>query len=450
MSSLAKYLRAVWLRLTHIDRWRLLGTAALVCALCLTLVSAAFAYISIARMHAAFDWVSHTNHVILQIATIEKNLLSADSSVRAQALSGGKPDHNTAQRANDVIKAEVIHLAALVADNPEQTERIQHLQATIAKRGEVAINRERSEFRQLTAIRVEIGEMQRQEHKLLKDRAATLERATLTALLLAVVTGLLALILGTLGIYLLTKERLQRRHIELELMRIQRLNMMSLTTMALAHEINQPLAAASNYLSCSMRLAQNADADLPGKIVDMSMRAQEQVQRAAKIIKRLRNFIQKSEDERTAEDPGVIIDDAISLIGTIDSTIKVETNIEPDLPVVSIDRIQLQQVLINLIRNSIEAIDGSKRGILILSVTALDATHVRFSVTDNGPGMPKKVQENLFKAFESNKAGGMGVGLMICKAIITAHGGQIAVANGPGGGTTISFTLPAMPQQMAA
>jgi len=103
-----------------------------------------------------------------------------------------------------------------------------------------------------------------------------------------------------------------------------------------------------------------------------------------------------------------------------------------------------------LIRNSIEALDGGKRSELILSVTAVDSKHVCFSVADNGPGLSKKTQENLFKPFESTKSGGMGVGLMICKAIITAHGGHITATGGPDGGTIVSFTLPALPEQMAA
>ena len=450
MSKFFEPLRYVNLSISRVDRAKVVGTAALTGALCLTLLSAGFAYTSVNRMHAAFDWVQHTDRVILQMANIEKNLLAADSTMRAEAYSGDHPNRTTAGLANLSIEAEVERLATLVADNSDQTLRIRHLQASIADRAVAPLSREGAEFHRMAAIRAEIQEMRDAEWKLLQDRIGSKERATIVALDYAVVTGLLAFVLGALGIYLLTKEHATRRHIELELMRIQRLNMMSLTTMALAHEINQPLAAAGNYMACCLRLANAPDANMPAKITDMSTRALEQVQRAGKIIKRLRAFIAKSEDERTIESPGVVIGDAISLIGTIDGSIKVKTQIGSNLPSVSIDRIQLQQVLINLIRNSIEALDGGKRSELILSVTAVDSKHVCFSVADNGPGLSKKTQENLFKPFESTKSGGMGVGLMICKAIITAHGGHITATGGPDGGTIVSFTLPALPEQMAA
>lgn len=450
MAMISEFFRQAKLRFFRIDRSRFVGIAALLCALCLTVLSVGFVFSSVHRMHAAFGWVQHTDGVILQMANIEKNLLAADSTTRAQVFSGNRPNRAKAGLANESIKRDVDRLAALVSDNPDQTRRIHRLQATIAKRAEAPLSREGAEFRALSDIRADIRDMQNAEWVLLQSRTASKERATIVALNLAVVTGLLALLLGALGIYLLTKEQASRRHAELELMRVQRQNMMSLTTMALAHEINQPLAAASNYLTACLRLANAAAATVPAKIIDITTHALEQVQRAGKIIKRLRAFIQKSEDERTTESPGIIIDDAISLIGTIDGSIRVETQIGSNLPLVSVDRIQLQQVLINLMRNAIEALDGDARGVLTLSVRAVDATHVCFSVSDNGPGLPKKVQENLFKPFESTKKGGMGVGLMICRAIIISHGGHITATGGLNGGTIISFTLPATPQLLAA
>ena len=225
---------------------------------------------------------------------------------------------------------------------------------------------------------------------------------------------------------------------------------MNLTTLALAHEINQPLAAAGNYLAAALRLAKAPDANVPDRIVDASIHAQEQVLRAGKIIKRLRGFIQKSEGERTIERPSVIIDDAILLVGAVDSSIKIETRVDATLPRVSVDRIQLQQVLINLIRNSVEALAGRSESELVLSAIAVGSTLVCFSVHDNGPGLSKKVQENLFKPLQSTKAGGMGVGLTICRSIITSHGGHIWAADVPNGGTTINFTVPALSEQLAA
>jgi two-component system sensor kinase FixL len=303
----------------------------------------------------------------------------------------------------------------------------------------------------MSAIRAEIQGMLNDEWKLLELRSAREARTMTISLVLATLTGVLALVLGALGgLHYLSKERAERRHIELELMRIQRLNMMSLTTMALAHEINQPLAAASNYLACSIRLASAEDAAAPEKAIAFSKQALEQVQRAGHVIKRMRSFIEKSEGERTLEAPGVIIDDAIALIGTIDSSISISTHVDANLPCVCVDKIQLQQVLVNLVRNSIGALAGGSRSELVLSAVIDGPAHVRFGVADNGPGLPRRVQENLFKPFESMKAGGMGVGLMVCKAIITAHGGEIAASDGAEGGAIISFTLPAASHQLAA
>lgn len=451
MASLFEFWLQAKLRLFRMDRSLLAGTVALLCALGLTLLSAGFVFASVSRMHAAFGWVQHTDSVILQMVSIEKNLLAADATTRAQLSAGANPNWYDVKTANDSIMAEVKNLASLVADNPEQTRRTRHLQATIAERAMARVGPEGAEFHRMSAIRAEIQAMLSAEWKLLETRTAR-EAHTLTAsLVLATLTGVLAFVLGALGgIHFLSKERARRRHIELELMRIQRLNMMSLTTMALAHEINQPLAAASNYLACSLRAANAPDSNDPDKMVHFSTRALEQVQRAGDIIKRMRSFIEKSEGERTIESPRVIIDDAISLIGTIDGFIKIERRIGAELPCVSVDKIQMQQVLVNLIRNSIGAFAAGGRNELILSAVTDGPAFVRFAVADNGPGLPKSVQENLFKPFEPANAGGVGVGLLICKAIVTSHGGQISASSGPEGGTIISFTLPAVPQKVAA
>ena len=451
MSAFFEYWRSARLCLSNLDRSLVAGIAVLVCALALTLLSTGFVYASVVRLHAAFGWVQHTDSVILQMVSIEKNMLAADASMRVQIYAGKIPNRNDVRIANDSIKAEAEHLTLLVADNPDQMRRSLHLRATIAKHAMARLGPEGPEFHRMSAIRAEIQEMLSAEWKLLETRSAKEARAVTVSLVLAALTGVLALVLGALGgLHILTKERAQWRHVELELMRIQRLNMMSLTTMALAHEINQPLAAASNYLSCSLRLANAPEANIPAKCIGFSTLALEQVRRAGHIIKRMRSFIEKSEGERTIESPRVIIDDAISLIGTIDGFIKIETHIDAELPCVSVDKIQLQQVLVNLIRNSIGALAGGSRNVLILSAVRDGPAHVRFGVADNGPSLPQSVQDHLFKPFEPAKAGSMSVGLLICKSIIASHGGQISASSGPKGGTIISFTLPAVSEQMAA
>jgi two-component system sensor kinase FixL len=234
----------------------------------------------------------------------------------------------------------------------------------------------------------------------------------------------------------------QRRVQELqrELFHVSRLGEMGQVASGLAHEVNQPLAAIMNYLQVGRQLA--ADAPGNGPMQNVIEKIEAQTTRAAEIVKRLRNFIDRRDFERRPENLPTIIEEALALgmVGPSARSTRVSLQLLSDMPDVNVDRVQVQQVLVNLIRNALDAMDGhSKRELTISS--GLDSGLVRIDVRDSGPGVSAEVREKIFGAFVTTKEQGMGVGLSICKAIVENHGGRIWFDSNAGG-TTFSFTLP--------
>ena len=419
------------------------GTAALIFALALTLTSAGFVYLGITQIHAAFGWVQQADRALLQILTVEKSMAAAGSPASSRrGPANQRRDRVTAQ--NAVIATQADRLASLTSDNADQLRRALALRTALADRADAALHGTASPLGTVAAVRLRLLAMREAEFGLLAGRTERVERAIVVSLGLAVLTGLLALLLGLLGIGLLTSERLHRRHVVRDLIHLQRLDTIGMATTALAHEVNQPLTAATNYLAAVVRRLKGGGQDTAATL-DVLKRIQEQIARAGKIIGRLRNFVEKpgSIDDRTLESPPAVIDDSIALLGTLDSRVRIATRMAPDLPLVSIDKVQLQQVLLNLIRNAVEALDGQGPCELLLSATAGGPGLILFEVSDNGPPLTKKAIGNMFKPFTSTKPNGMGVGLAICRGIIDAHGGRIWAAAGPTGGTVVRFTLPA-------
>jgi two-component system sensor kinase FixL len=181
------------------------------------------------------------------------------------------------------------------------------------------------------------------------------------------------------------------------------------------------------------------------KAGEMLKKASAQVYRAGEIVGRLRRFIGKQETGRGPEDVETLITDAVSLLGTLGAAARLKTEIAQDLPIVLVDRVQIEQVLVNLSRNSLEAMVGRERRDLKITAIRQDPGMVRFSVFDTGPGLPEAVSKQLFKPFVSTKPEGMGVGLSICRAILLDHGGKIWTEPNPEGGTVFHFTVPVAP-----
>jgi two-component system sensor kinase FixL len=234
------------------------------------------------------------------------------------------------------------------------------------------------------------------------------------------------------------------RELQSELLHVSRLSEMGQMAAALAHELNQPLTAVSNYLSATRRLLAAGD---PAKAEVAAERASEQVQRTGQVIRRLRDFIRKGEGERRLENLAQVVEEAsaLALIGTRSDGVKTEIRLDPALPDAFMDKIQIQQVLLNLLRNAVEAMaPGPRRELTVTTGRAADGM-VKVVVADTGPGIDQAIRERLFQPFVTSKETGMGVGLSICRSIIDAHGGELWADDNPSGGTVFHFTLPAAP-----
>jgi two-component system sensor kinase FixL len=214
---------------------------------------------------------------------------------------------------------------------------------------------------------------------------------------------------------------------------------------ALAHELNQPLAAISNYMKGSRRLlvdSADPNADKIGTALD---RAAEQAIRAGQIIRRLRDFVLRGESERRVESVGKLVEEAaaLGLVGSREQGLQLRLALDPTCDRVVADRVQIQQVLVNLMRNAMEAMAESPRRELVVSSGPAGDGLVEIVVADTGQGLPEAVRANLFQPFFTTKEAGMGVGLSISRTIIEAHGGKLTAEANPAGGATFRLTLPA-------
>lgn len=230
-----------------------------------------------------------------------------------------------------------------------------------------------------------------------------------------------------------------------ELMHVSRLSAMGEMATTLAHELNQPLTAVMNYVQATRRMLESPDRFGPQKIAETMDKAVEQALRAGQIIRRLREFIRKGETERAMADIGQVVREAsaLGLVGAAELGILVRSDIEPALPPVLIDQIQIQQVVLNLVRNSVEALAHVERRELTITVRRDGKGLVEIAVSDSGPGLAQEVAERLFQPFVTTKPTGTGIGLSISRSIVEAHGGRLSAAANPGGGVTFRFTLPA-------
>ncbi|WP_409998092.1 sensor protein FixL [Bradyrhizobium sp. SZCCHNR1053] len=235
------------------------------------------------------------------------------------------------------------------------------------------------------------------------------------------------------------------RELQSELVHVSRLSAMGEMASALAHELNQPLAAISNYMKGSRRLlAGSGDPNTP-KIESAMDRAAEQAIRAGQIIRRLRDFVSRGESEKRVESLSKLIEEAgaLGLSGAREQNVQLRFQLNPEADLVLADRVQIQQVLVNLFRNALEAMSHSARRELSATNRRLGDDLIEVSVSDTGTGFHDDVMPNLFKTFFTTKDTGMGVGLSISRSIIEAHGGRMWAENNEAGGATFRFTLPA-------
>jgi two-component system sensor kinase FixL len=242
-----------------------------------------------------------------------------------------------------------------------------------------------------------------------------------------------------------TDVRLQ--DLQAELAHVGRVTEMATLASSLAHELNQPLTAITSYSQGANDLLAGTPDDEKLKLAREAMReAAAEAIRAGEIVRRMRDFISHGETERRIENVWKLVTEAnaLALVGSREHGIDVQVRLDPNAEDVFVDRVQIQQVLLNLIRNAIDAMLDSTVRSLTISSSAEPTGFITISVEDTGSGISETVEPQLFQPFVTSKQTGMGIGLSICRTIVEAHGGRIWCQPGSDGGTVFRFTLPAM------
>ncbi|MFC3580924.1 PAS domain-containing sensor histidine kinase [Sphingomonas hylomeconis] len=236
-----------------------------------------------------------------------------------------------------------------------------------------------------------------------------------------------------------------------DLIHVARVSAMGTMASTLAHELNQPITAIANYTQGVRDLLDDPQpADLPA-IREALDEATTEAIRAGNIVRRLREFVARGDLERAVTDLHELVAQAgkLGLIGARERGVEVAIDLDPAARTVYVDKIQIQQVLINLMRNAIEAMATSECRRLLITSQRQGADLVRVSVCDSGPGITPAIADTLFRAFNSSKSDGMGLGLSICRTIVEANGGHIWTEPSSLGGAAFHFTLLQAEAEMA-
>jgi two-component system sensor kinase FixL len=242
----------------------------------------------------------------------------------------------------------------------------------------------------------------------------------------------------------------ERQHTEMRLHQVQaelahvsRVTAMGTLATSIAHELNQPLTAIANYVETARDLLHDPDAETLEIVREAMTECAAQSVRAGQIVRRLRDFISRGESERRIESLARVVNEAsaLALVGAGERGVDVDVLLDPRADKVLVDRIQVQQVILNLVRNAIEAMSGSRVRRLRIASALQEDGMVRVTIEDSGPGLEAEVAERLFQPFVSTKSAGMGLGLSICHTIVAGHGGRIWAEASKLGGTAFHFTL---------
>lgn len=230
-----------------------------------------------------------------------------------------------------------------------------------------------------------------------------------------------------------------------EIARLARLNELGEMASTLAHELNQPLSAIANYVQGCRRMLEKLDDELAGRMRGALDETARQALRAGDIIRHLREFVTHGETDKGPEDINHLLEEAgaLALVGSRERGIKSVFDFGARSSIVVADRVQIQQVLINLMRNAMEAMRDSEIKELVVRTLQVSPDWLRVEVADTGPGISDEVAPRLFQPFVTTKANGMGIGLSISRRIIESHGGELTVSRNGAGGATFAFTLPA-------
>jgi two-component system, LuxR family, sensor kinase FixL len=238
----------------------------------------------------------------------------------------------------------------------------------------------------------------------------------------------------------------RERELQAELLHVSRLAAMGQIASIIAHELNQPLAAVVNYVEGCRSLLESSEITDAGLIRDALAQVSQQALHAGQILRRVRGFIGRRSCERERVNIADLLHQAstLAIVGAKpnSSTVSVRSNGAPQFVVG--DKTQLQQVVFNLVRNAVEAMQESEQRELLLATASSENNMVEVSIADTGPGIDEEIRSQLFEPFVTTKRNGMGIGLSLCRTIIEAHGGQLWAEPSPNGGTVFRFTLPAI------
>jgi len=232
------------------------------------------------------------------------------------------------------------------------------------------------------------------------------------------------------------------QELQSELAHVARLSTMGQMASAIAHELNQPLTAVGNYVGALSRVLADTNAG-PGRARDIVERIRQQTTRAGEVIRRLRDHVAKRRTTRRLEDVNAVVSEAVELglVGMQNRGVRVSVALDLDVGLAMIDSIQIGQVIINLVRNAVEAMEASATRELTVSTHARPRA-VEIAVADTGPGIAPEIAGRLFQPFITSKPTGLGLGLSICRELVEAHDGELTVSPVAAGGTRFAIRLP--------
>ena len=242
----------------------------------------------------------------------------------------------------------------------------------------------------------------------------------------------------------------QNRALQDELSHAMRLSEIGEMVATITHELNQPLSAINNYMYACEKLLEDDMPDGVARARELLSLVIAQAERADGIITNIREFLSRGESQRQMEDLNEIISNATNL--ALSGNEKEETSLQilfaQDLPKVYVDRVQVQQVAVNLVRNAVEAMQNSDKRHLTIETRLSNDDMVEINIADTGPGIPPEILERVFQPFVTTRKKGMGLGLSICKSIVEFHGGTLDIVSNGDGGTTFRVRLPLSPSDV--
>lgn len=230
-----------------------------------------------------------------------------------------------------------------------------------------------------------------------------------------------------------------------QLAHVTRLRTVGEMAAGIAHEINQPLSAIGTYAQACSRMIKSRPEDAT-EILEALAKIAAQAQRAGDVIQSLRTFIRKQEGERVRLEVNDLVREVLKLAETDarEHDVRIVAELAEDPPSIQADRVQIQQVLLNLLRNAMEAMrEPGRIGDAVIVTTDFDGNDVEIAVRDSGAGIPEEIEKKLFRPFFTTKPAGLGMGLSISRSIVNSHGGRLSFTRNPERGTTFRLTLPA-------